>query len=163
MGKSSGEFLRNFSKLSLKTVIPQKSLILGTNSKEFLENFRGISYRKWFSRNSSEIPQRKSPRLVNLGKFVTFVTWVSVTALVDHIIFYSAWKFNWKFFCNAFWWEFDWLASSNPGWSWALLQGTAGLGGGLSEVMKFGETDRWCRLTSLPRKICEGLHYVEWC
>ena len=34
-------------------------------------------------------------------------------------------------------------------------------GGGLSEVMKFGETDRWCRLTSLPRKICEGLHYVE--
>ena len=34
-------------------------------------------------------------------------------------------------------------------------------GGGLSEVLNFGETDRWCRLTSLPRKICEGLHKEE--
>ena len=75
MGKNSERFLRNFSKLSLKTVIPQKSLILGTNSAEFLENFLGISYRKWFSRNSSEILQRKSPRLENLGKFLIFVTW----------------------------------------------------------------------------------------
>ena len=46
VGKNSGQFLRNFSKLSLKTVIPQKSLIFGTNSREFLENFRGISYKK---------------------------------------------------------------------------------------------------------------------
>ena len=59
VGKNSWEFLRNFSKLSLKTVIPQKSLILGTNSGEFLENFRGISYRKGFSRNSSEILKKK--------------------------------------------------------------------------------------------------------
>jgi len=55
---------------------PTKSLILGTNSGEFLENFLGISYRKLFSRNSSEILQRKSPLLKNLGKFLTFVTWV---------------------------------------------------------------------------------------
>ena len=57
-----GEILRNFSgisrKMSLKTVIPQKSLILGINSGEFLENFRGTSYRKWLSRNSLEIFQK---------------------------------------------------------------------------------------------------------
>ena len=64
-----------FSNMSLKTVIPQKSIILGTNSGEFFENFRGISYRKGFSRNSSEILQKKSPRLENLGKLLTFVTW----------------------------------------------------------------------------------------
>ena len=46
LGENSEEFLRNFSKLSLKTVIPNKSLILGTNTEEFLENFLGISYRK---------------------------------------------------------------------------------------------------------------------
>ena len=63
VGESSGEFLRNFSKLSPKTGIPQKSLILGTNSGEFLEKFLGIL-------------QRKSPRLENLGKFLTYVTWV---------------------------------------------------------------------------------------
>ena len=75
MGKNSWKFLRNFSKLSLKTVIPQKSIILGTNSGEFFENFRRISYRKGFSRNSSEILPKKSPRLENLGKLLTFVTW----------------------------------------------------------------------------------------
>ena len=75
MGKNSKEFFRNFLKVSLETVIPQTSLILGTNSGEFLENFRGISYMKWFSRTSSKILQRKSPRLENLGKFPTFVTW----------------------------------------------------------------------------------------
>ena len=84
MGKNSREFLRNFTKLSLKTVIPQKSLILGTNSEEFLENFWGISYRKWFSRNSSEILQRKSPGLENLGKFLTFVTWVMFMFMHDN-------------------------------------------------------------------------------
>ena len=75
MGKNSWEFLRNFTKLSLKTVITQKSIILGTNSGEFFENFRGIGYRKGFSRNSSEILPKKSPRLENLGKLLTFVTW----------------------------------------------------------------------------------------
>ena len=46
VGKNSKEFFRNFLKVSLETVIPQTSLILGTNSGEFLENFRGISYMK---------------------------------------------------------------------------------------------------------------------
>ena len=45
MVTKSKEFLRNFSKLNLKTVIPQKSLILGTNSGEFLKICQGISYR----------------------------------------------------------------------------------------------------------------------
>ena len=64
------KFLRISSEFLEKTVIPQKSLILGINSGEFLENFQGISYMKWFSRNSSEILQRKSPRLENLGKYI---------------------------------------------------------------------------------------------
>ena len=88
LGKISEEFLRNFSKLSLKTVIPQKSLILGTNAGKFLENFRGISYRKWFLRNSSEILQRKSPWLENLGKFLTFVTWEQ-PKVIDYISTHS--------------------------------------------------------------------------
>ena len=45
MGKNSGEFLRNFSKLSLKTVILHKSLILGTNSREFLRNFSKLGLK----------------------------------------------------------------------------------------------------------------------
>jgi len=61
------------SKLSLKTVIPQKSIILGTNSGEFFENFRGISYR--ILEKFLKILQKKSPRLENLGKLLTFVTW----------------------------------------------------------------------------------------
>ena len=72
MGKNSGEFLMNFSELSLKTVIPQKSLILGINSGEFLENFRGVSFMKWFLKNSSEILQRKLPWLENLEKIPHF-------------------------------------------------------------------------------------------
>ena len=75
LGKNSWEILRNFSKLSLKTMIPKKSLKLGANSGEFLENFRGIVHKNLFSRNSSEILQSKSPKLENLGKFYTFVTW----------------------------------------------------------------------------------------
>ena len=73
VGKNSEEFLRKFSKLSLKAVISQKSLILETNSGEFLENFL-------------EIPQRKSPRLENLGKFLTVVTWITSGA---EIVCYS--------------------------------------------------------------------------
>ena len=77
---------RNFWKLSLKTVIPQNSLILGTNSGEFLKNFQGISYRKWFSRNSSEIFQRKLPWLENLGKFLTLLIgkWIINLSLYRH-------------------------------------------------------------------------------
>ena len=37
---------KNFSKLNLKNVIPQNSLILGSNSGEFFENLQGTSYRK---------------------------------------------------------------------------------------------------------------------
>ena len=73
--ENSGEILRNFSKLSLKTMNPKKSLKLGTKSGEFLENFRGIIHKNLFSRNSSEILQSKSPKLENLGKIPTFVTW----------------------------------------------------------------------------------------
>jgi len=71
VGKNSEEFLRNFLKRSLKTVIPHKSLILGTNS--------------------SEILQRKSPRLENLGKFLTFASWVWTTAIwnIDNLNFCS--------------------------------------------------------------------------
>ena len=39
------------------------------------ENFRGISYRKGFSRNSLGILPKKSPQFENLGKLLTFVTW----------------------------------------------------------------------------------------
>ena len=57
VGKNSGECLRNFSKMSLKTVIPQKSLILGTNSREFLEKFLGNSLKKvTMVGDSGEIP-----------------------------------------------------------------------------------------------------------
>ena len=77
MGKNSGEFLRNFSKLSLKTVIPQKSL-LGTNSREFLENFRGISYKKWFLGNSLKKvttvgESGEIPHFCYLGSYITMV------------------------------------------------------------------------------------------
>ena len=37
-----------------KLVTTQKSLMEGTNSGKLLENFQGISYRKWFSRNSTK-------------------------------------------------------------------------------------------------------------
>ena len=70
MGKNYEEFLRNFSKLWSH----KNFLFWGTNSGEFLENFQEISYRKWILRNSSEILQRKWPRLENLGKFLAFVT-----------------------------------------------------------------------------------------
>ena len=73
VGENSWEFLQNFSKLSLKTVIPQKSIILGTTSGEFFENIRGISYR--ILEKFLKILQKKSPRLENLGKLLTFVTW----------------------------------------------------------------------------------------
>ena len=43
--KNSVEILRNFSKLSVKTITPQKTLKLGINSVEFLENFRKIIHR----------------------------------------------------------------------------------------------------------------------
>ena len=56
-------------------MIPKKSLKWGTNSMEFLENFQGIIHKNLFLRNSSEIFQSKSPKLENLGKFRTFVTW----------------------------------------------------------------------------------------
>ena len=52
---------------------PQKSLKLGTNSGEILENFQGIIHKNLFSRNSSEILKSKSPKLENLGKFLPFV------------------------------------------------------------------------------------------
>ena len=48
LGKNFGEILRNFLKLSFKT----PNLKLGTNSREVLENFRGISHKNLFSRNS---------------------------------------------------------------------------------------------------------------
>ena len=75
LGKNSGEILRNFSKLSLNTMNPKKSLKLGINSGEFFENFREIIHKNLFSKNSSEILQSKSPKLENLRKFLTFVTW----------------------------------------------------------------------------------------
>jgi hypothetical protein len=53
---------------------PTKISHLGTNSGDVLENFQGISYRKGFLRNSSEILQKKSTLLENLWKFLTFVT-----------------------------------------------------------------------------------------
>ena len=81
VGQNSWEFLRDFSKLSLKPVIPQKSVILGTNSGKFFENFRGISYRKGFSRNSSEILPKKSPWLETLRKLLTFITWERIQSV----------------------------------------------------------------------------------
>ena len=64
LGKNSGENLRNFSKLILKTLKPSKSLKLG-----------GIRHKNLLSKNSPEIPQSKSPKLENLEKFLTFVIW----------------------------------------------------------------------------------------
>ena len=49
VGKNSWEFLRNFSKLSLKTVIPQKSI---------LENFSRISEESVTGNDSWEIPRK---------------------------------------------------------------------------------------------------------
>lgn len=53
----------------LKTT--QKSLIVGNNSGELLENFQGISYRKWVSRNST----KKVTTVGKSGEISQFVTW----------------------------------------------------------------------------------------
>ena len=86
LGKNSEEFLRNFSKLSLKTAIHKNLSSWGP----ILGNF---------SRNSSEILQRKSPRLENLGKFFTFVTWET------NVFFFYLTQSNFNIFrfCKLIW------------------------------------------------------------
>ena len=54
MGKNSEEFIRNFLKQSLKTLIPQKSLILGTNSGDFSRT----SEKSVTGNGSPEIPRK---------------------------------------------------------------------------------------------------------
>ena len=62
-----------FLEIQSQNYDPQKSLKLGTNSWEILKNFRGIIHKNLFSSNSWEILKSKSPKLENLGKFLTFV------------------------------------------------------------------------------------------